>query len=251
MPALTEMTKAYGRLRSASARRGTSRRSLREGTDVLAVFDLEGTVLDSTVIHQYLQLRRRTLHPTKWPAEVADLVSSAPTYLKAEKRDRGEFIRAFMRRYQGVTAGTVREQVAGPLGQDMRRLLRPGALARIEEHRAAGHRTVLVTGSIDLLVEPIAHLFDEVVAGRMDERDGVMTGYLATPPLVDEARAQWLKTYAEQGGYDLSRSYGYGDSHADASWLLLVGHPHTVNPDLPLYRLAKQNHWPIEDWKTA
>ena len=85
----------------------------------------------------------------------------------------------------------------------------------------------------------------------MDERDGVMTGYLAAPPLVDEARAQWLKKYAEQGGYDLSRSYGYGDSHADASWLLLMGHPYTVNPDLPLYRLARKNHWPIEDWKTA
>lgn len=251
LPALTTMTKAYGRLQAASKRRNAVRRALSEGTDVLAVFDLEGTVLDSTVIRQYLQLRRRTLHLAKWPAEVADLVSSAPTYLKAEKRDRGEFIRAFMRRYQGVPAGTVREQVAGPLGHDMRRLLRPGALARIEEHRAAGHRTVLVTGSIDLLVEPIAHLFDEVVAGRMDERDGVMTGYLATPPLVDEARAQWLKTYAEQGGYDLSRSYGYGDSHADASWLLLMGHPYTVNPDLPLYRLARKNHWPIEDWKTA
>ncbi|MFF0946035.1 HAD-IB family hydrolase [Kocuria sp. CPCC 205300] len=251
LPALTTMTKAYGRLQAASKRRRSTKRGLNEGTDVLAVFDLEGTVLNSTVIHQYLQLRRRTLGLAKWPAEVADLVSSAPTYLKAEKRDRGEFIRAFMRRYQGVPAGTVREQVAGPLGRDMRRLLRPGALARIEEHRAAGHRTVLVTGSIDLLVEPLAHLFDEVVAGRMDERDGVMTGYLATPPLVDEARAQWLKKYAEQGGYDLTRSYGYGDSHADASWLLLMGHPYTVNPDLPLYRLAKKNHWPIEDWKTA
>jgi HAD superfamily hydrolase (TIGR01490 family) len=251
MPALTEMTKAYGRLRSASKRRNASKRTLRQGTDVVAVFDLEGTVLNSTVIHQYLQLRRRTLTPAQWPSEVAELVASAPTYVKAEKRDRGEFIRAFMRRYRGVPAATVRQLVAGPLGEDMRRLLRPGALARIEEHRAAGHRTVLVTGSIDLLVEPLADLFDEIVAGRMDERDGVMTGYLATPPLVDEARAQWLKKYAEQGGYDLSRSYGYGDSHADASWLSLVGHPHTVNPDLALYRLAKKNHWPIEDWKTA
>ena len=30
-----------------------------------------------------------------------------------------------------------------------------------------------------------------------------------------------------------------------------MGHPYTVNPDLPLYRLARKNHWPIEDWKTA
>ena len=37
-------------------------------------------------------------------------------------------------------------------------------LARLEEHRAAGHRTVLVTGSPELLVSPVADLFDEVVA---------------------------------------------------------------------------------------
>ena len=208
-------------------------------------------MLDSTVVRQYLQLRRHTLGPARWPAELAELVASAPTYVKAERRDRGEFIRAFMRRYEGVPAATVRELVAGPLGEDMRRLLRPGALARIQEHRAAGHRTVLVTGSFDLLVEPLAELFDEVVAGRMDERDGVMTGYLAVPPLVDEARAQWLAKYAERGGYDLSRSYGYGDSHADASWLSAVGHPYAVNPDLALYRLARRNHWTVEDWKRA
>jgi alcohol-forming fatty acyl-CoA reductase len=48
---------------------------------------------------------------------------------------------------------------------------------------------VLVTGSIDMLVEPLAPLFDDVVAGRMHESGGVLTGYLDAPPLVDEARA--------------------------------------------------------------
>lgn len=154
-----------------------------------------------------------------------------------------------MRRYEGLEAAKIREAVDGKLGEDMLKLLKPGALARIEEHRAAGHRTVLVTGSLDLLVAPVADLFDDVVAGSMVERDGVLTGYLATPPLVDEARAQWLKKYAEDNGYDLTRSFGYGDSVADSSWLGLVGHPYAVNPDIPLYRLAKRSHWPIEDWK--
>nr|WP_326493297.1 haloacid dehalogenase-like hydrolase [Kocuria sp. SL71] len=122
-------------------------------------------------------------------------------------------------------------------------------MARLEEHRAAGHRTVLVTGSPELLVSPVADLFDEVVASRMGVRAGVLTGYLDTPPLVDEARAQWLKRYAQDHGLDLSRSFGYGDSVADAAWLGLVGHPAAVNPDIPLYRLAKRSHWPIEDWK--
>ena len=131
----------------------------------------------------------------------------------------------------------------------MVRKLKPGALARIEEHRAAGHRTVLVTGGLDLFAAPLAPLFDDVVASSMEARDGVLTGYLSTPPLVDEARAQWLKDYASRGGFDLSRSHGYGDSISDASWLSLLGRPVAVNPDLPLYRVASKAYWPIEDWK--
>jgi len=92
-------------------------------------------------------------------------------------------------------------------------------------------------------------LFDEVVAGEMHVKDGVLTGYLARPPLVDEARAAWLVQYAEKNGFDLAGSYGYGDSHADLVWLDLLGHPHAVNPDTQLAREAQRRHWAIDDWK--
>ena len=251
LPALTEMTRAYTRAKAASRKRAVRSRGLNEGTDVVAVFDLEGTVASGNIITQYAQLRRRELSPLQWPAELTELFGNAPTYIKAERRDRGEFIRAFLRRYAGVPVARVEELMNGSLGRVVEHSIRPGALARIEEHRRAGHRTVLVTGSLDLLVSPIAELFDDVVAGRMDQVDGVLTGYLAAPPLVDEARAQWLKRYAQDHGLDLSRSYGYGDSVADVSWLSLVGHPYAVNPDLPLYRRAKKAHWPVEDWRKA
>ncbi|CAL8896707.1 haloacid dehalogenase [Kocuria varians] len=251
LPALTEMTRAYNRARAASRQGAVQGRGLTEATDVVAVFDLEGTVSRGNIISQYARLRRLELSPLRWPAELGELVGHAPTYIRAERRDRGEFIRAFLRRYRGVPVARVEELMAGPLGREMARSVQPGALERIREHRAAGHRTVLVTGSPDLMVSPIARLFDDVVAGRMDQVDGVLTGYLAAPPLVDEARAQWLKRYAQDHGLDLSRSYGYGDSVADASWLALVGHPCAVNPDLLLYRRARTAHWPVEDWRGA
>lgn len=252
LPALTEMTRAYSRASSARARRRERpRKELKPATDVLAIFDLEGTVLDSTVVGQYLAVQRRVLPLAKRPGDLFDAARTMPTYLKAERRDRGEFVRAFMRRYEGFNADAIRQAVDGKLGEDLLKVLKPGALARIEEHRAAGHHTVLVTGSLDLLVAPLADLFDEVVAGSMVERNGVLTGYLAAPPLVDEARAQWIKKYAQDNNYDLTRSFGYGDSLADASWLGLVGHPYVINPDIPLYRLAQRNHWPIEDWKKS
>ena len=100
---------------------------------------------------------------------------------------------------------------------------------------------MLVTGALDVLVEPLSDLFDEVIATHMDEdATGVMTGYLATPPLVDEARANWLSKYAHSRGADLSTSYGYGDSHADAAWLDLVGTPTAIAPDLGLYAVARE-----------
>ena len=80
----------------------------------------------------------------------------------------------------------------------------PEAIEAIKAHRAAGHRTVLVTGSIQTLAAPLAGLFDDVVGGHMHDRDGILTGYLAKPPLVDEARAAWVRRYAEEHGLDLA-----------------------------------------------
>ncbi|MDO5535205.1 MAG: HAD-IB family hydrolase [Propionibacteriaceae bacterium] len=251
LPAMTTLAKVHARASSAQRSQRSKARKLESGTDVLAVFDLEGTLVRSSLVTQYLSVMGRLHAPGQLPSELADLISKAGVYLQAERRDRGEFVRAFSRRYAGTRVADIERLVAGAWGQRLVGALRPGALARIEEHRAAGHRTVLVTGSLDLFAVPLAPLFDEVVASRMESRDGVLTGYLATPPLVDEARAQWLLSYADAGGYDLSRSHGYGDSIADASWLQVLGRPVAVNPDLPLYRVASRLYWPIEDWKHA
>jgi phosphoserine phosphatase len=106
-----------------------------------------------------------------------------------------------------------------------------------------------VTGSIGALAAPLADLFDDVVASTMHERDGVLTGYLDKPPIVDEARAAWLRQYAEEHGLNLTQSYGYGDSHSDLVWLELLGNPSAVNPDTQLSREALRRRWKINNWK--
>jgi HAD superfamily hydrolase (TIGR01490 family) len=221
---------------------------LPERQDVAAVFDLEGTVVASNAIEHYLWAKLATMPRSHWSGEVLDLVRSLPRYLRAERRDRGDFIRTFMRRYEGVDEAELRRLVDDVLSEALLQRTMPEAVRRIRHHRDAGHRTVLITGTIDVLVEPLASLFDEVVAGHMHSRDGVWTGYLATPPLVDEARAAWLSRYADDHGVDLPRSYAYGDSHSDRPWLELVGNPQAVNPDPYLFRHAKRRHWHIHRW---
>jgi fatty acyl-CoA reductase len=247
-PSITSMTRAFS-VRPAASAAVADTRALPRRDDVVAVFDLEGTVLDSNIVEQYLWVRSAGFRKAAWPGEVASLLTSLPRYLRAEGRDRGEFIRTFSRRYEGMPvarlSGVVRSR--GYADTVLRHTL-PDALARLAEHRAAGHRTVLVTGSIDTLTTPLAHLFDDVVASTMHQRSGVYTGYLAQPPLVDEARAAWLRQYAQANDIDLSGSYGYGDSFADLAWLEMVGHPNAVNPDSNLAREALRRRWSIRDW---
>ena len=250
-PAITKLTKAFSRARQAerAAAAPTRRADLPARGDVLAVFDMEGTVVDSNIVQQYLWVRSAGLRKAAWPGEVLRILGSVPGYLRAERRNRGEFIRTFLRRYEGMPVARLEKIVAGGYSTTMRRHTSHEALEQIRLHKEAGHRTVLVSGSIGLLAKPFENLFDEVVATTMHERDGVLTGYLTKPPIVDESRAAWLTRYAKEHNADLAASYGYGDSHADLGWLEMLGHPTAINPDPQLAKEAQRRHWAVHHWK--
>ncbi|TQL55108.1 HAD-IB family hydrolase [Subtercola boreus] len=244
-PAVTTLMRTFSSRPRAKVQ---APKPLPENPEAVAFFDLEGTVLASNIVEQYLWVRLASLDRAKWPQELANLFGSLPRYLAADRRDRGEFIRTFYRRYEGVDEQALRDLIHDTVGDVLLQRIRPEAVRQIRKHREAGHRTVLVTGAIDVLVEPFVTLFDEVVSSHMHSKDGIWTGHLSKPPLVDEARAAWLRLYGTREGVDLSKSYAYGDSIADRSWLELVGNPQAVNPDAALFQHATQKHWRIHQW---
>ena len=52
----------------------------------------------------------------------------------------------------------------------------PRGPRRVREHRALGHATVLITGALDFVIEPLRPLFDEIVCASLGEEDGKLTG---------------------------------------------------------------------------
>src|SRR5205814_6184044 len=167
----------------------------------------------------------------------------------AERRDRGEFLRSFYRRYEGASMEGVDELVREHVAELLLQRVSPAAVRRIRQHRASGHRTVLITGALGAFVEPLRPLFDEIVAAELVVRGGRYTGFLASPPLVGEARAAWIRRYASREGADLSLSYAYADSHTDLPLLRAVGNPVAVNPDVSLHPAARRRRWPGEEWE--
>lgn len=221
-------------------------------SDVVAVFDLHGTVAAANLLEHYIWVELAAKGAGKSLQHLGGMVANSPSYLQAELRDRGDFIRSFMRRYAGVHEAKLRGVIASRVATSLRARLHAEAVERIAEHRAAGHRTVLVTGQIDVFVQPLADLFDEIVAGKMEtDSAGRWTGHLQASPLVDEARATWLVRYAREEGLDLAESYAYGDTYADRPWLDVVGNPSAVNPDSSLYRYARAKRWPVRSWTTT
>ena len=215
---------------------------------VLAVFDMEGTIITSNVVESYVWTRMADLPSEEWPAELASVFGKVPRYLQIDRRDRGDFLRTFFRRYEGASVEGIDRLVANHVGEFMLQKASSAAIRRIRDHRAAGHRTVLITAAAEPFIRPLAPLFDVLIGAELEVRDGRYTGFMSQPPLVGEARSAWLKRYALLEGIDLKYSYAYADSYSDLPLLRAVGNPVAVAPDAALYRHARRRRWPIEEW---
>jgi len=216
---------------------------------VAAFFDLDGTLLSSNVIESYLWLRLAELPGGSRLSELARVAAKVPGWINADRKERSSLLRSVYQEYAGARLADLEAIADGDLAQHLLARLSPDAVRRIREHRAAGHKVVLITGAVRPLTRPLAPLFDhiEAVDLAVDEL-GVCTGRLAASPLAGESRAAFIRAYGRDQGIDLSKSYAYADSHSDLPMLQAVGNPVAVRPDVMLYRAARSGHWKIVDW---
>ena len=253
-PSVTASVRRMDALRKRRGARPTTMRDLGKdtaGASAVAVFDLDGTIMSTNVIEQYLWARLPELSPVEQVLEVGGVLGRLPGYLLTEQRDRGSFLRAVYRRYRGLDLAELEQRVDTTMTDFIRSRVAPEALERIQEHRAAGHTTILITGAVSVLTRPLREYFDVILAAELGtDAEGRATGYLATPPLVGESRSAWLRHYASLHGVDLAKSFAYADSHSDLPMLASVGNPVAVSPDISLMRAAQRSQWSIVEWKT-
>jgi HAD superfamily hydrolase (TIGR01490 family) len=209
-------------------------------------------LLSSNVVESYLWLRLPELAAPAKAREVTEVARALPRWLATQKKDRSAFLRMVYRRYEGASLADLERIVDEDITATMLTRLSSHAVRAIREHRAAGHRLVLVTGAVTPLTRPIAALFDEVVAAELSvDSFGRCTGHLELPPLVGESRAAWLRHRALAAGWDLAASYAYADSASDLPLLRAVGNPVVIDPDVVLSRVARKERWPVENWHSG
>ena len=219
--------------------------------EVAAIFDVDGTIVASNVVSHYAWLKLQELPMALRPLWMVALMGRVPYYWLLDKLSRAHFNRAFYKNYKGWKPARARTLgMQSFYGYVLKRLY-PEAIAALREHKSAGHRIVLLSGTLDFLLEPFKDLADDVLAARLEEENGVYTGELSGAPVAGEARARMLASFARRRNVDLSRSYAYADSISDLPMLEAVGIPVVVNPDARLRAAARDRGWQIKHWRKS
>ncbi len=219
-------------------------------TPVAAFFDLDKTIIATSSAFAF---GKEFLHNGMITRQEAwDLYLSKAQYMlvgqSSEKMDSTRDALAQMVAgwevddIQRITRETLREVVAPAIYAEAREL--------IDAHRAKGHHVIIISASAKILVEPIAQELgvDTVVATEMAIENGKLTGEI-TRYLKGDAKAEAVRQFAAEHGFDLDNSYAYSDSATDIPMLELVGNPVAVNPDRALKKHALTNGWQARTFK--
>lgn len=213
-----------------------------------AYCDVDGTLTATTIVTPMLWFRRRrnTLADKLW---IASLPLRGPWWLMLDRLSRGASNRAIYSNYRGFNAAWMRENANACFEQCLKPRFHHVARMKLEELKQSGARLVLVTGSIDFLMRPLAdYLGAELIAPGLLESNGKFTGAMNAPPLTGAEKSSAIRAHAEANGIDLAASFALGDAYGDCDMLSAVGHPIAVNPDSRLRKIAMQRKWEILAW---
>ena len=219
----------------------------------VAAFDLENTLIASNVVESYSFLATRRLNTPERVRYVMRTLAQAPGLLKLDRRDRTDFLRHFYRRYEDAPVDQIEEDARELLTQLIMTKSFPAGIRRVREHRAAGHRTVLITGALDFAVAGLRPLFDEIVAAEMSTRpDGTYSAARCCRSRRPARRApRSSPTTATPKGSGSTSASPTPTRRPTCRCSRRSGFPVAVNPETRLAAIARKRGWLVEHWSKA
>lgn len=214
---------------------------------VAAVFDVDRTLVPGTTTERlfirYL-LRRRVIGLRQVAHLGFYLLRALP------RMDPMEAVR----RQRVYLAGLAEQRVVALAEACFTREIQPrisaAGLAALREHKAQGHTTVLLSGSLDFLLAPLQRYTgaDHLIATHMEVRAGRFTGRIEGPWPYGPTKALLIRHFAEEHGVAFADSYAYADHHTDVEVLSLFGRPVVINAKPKMAALAEARQWEMRDF---
>ena len=188
----------------------------------VAAFDVDGTLTTRDCVTPFLREiagRRLVLRLARHPLALLGALA---------RRDNDRLKELACSAFAGADGAEVDRRGAAFARHVRAGWMRPDTLARLDRHRALGHRVVLVSASLEPYLVPLGALLgaDAVLCTRLERGpDGRLSGRLDGPncrgPEKPARLAAWLTTQ----GLDDAEVWAYGDSRGDRELLAAADHP--------------------------
>src|SRR5205809_7353966 len=165
-----------------------------------AFYDLDGTLLSCNLVTMHAYYARNDRSLIKSAYQLAKVVLSVPLLFGLDLYSRSLFNVFSFRAYKGMH----RDRLIG-LADDLFEVtlkpsIFPKAQALIDTTRSLGYSNVLVTGTLDFQIRPVAlHFgFEEVICNRLEFKNHIATGRVLLPLLAENEKALSIRSYAYQ-----------------------------------------------------
>ncbi|MDP5292485.1 HAD family hydrolase [Oceanimonas sp. CHS3-5] len=137
------------------------------------------------------------------------------------------------------------------IGRHIAPIVYPQAKARLDWHRAQGHRCLVISATGEHLVKPIAHHLG--VADAIGVQTEIANGrYSGRPQGIYSFQhgkvvrlGHWLRDQGLEPGF----CYGYSDSHNDLALLEYVDEAAVINGSDALNTIATERGWQQLSWQ--
>ena len=216
-----------------------------------AFYDFDGTLASSNVVTRYFYFAKRVANPIDMIRRTSTVLLGIPYWLYLDSRSRRRFNEVFYLLYHGLPEKWLRREARRLFEREIQPKIFDRSHSLIESDRNEGFTPILVTGGIDLVIEPVVENlgFDHLLANRMIFEKGRATGRIEEPLLAEEGKVKAIEDFCRRYNVDTTESKAYSDSLSDLPMLEMVGRPTAVNPDSKLRAIAVERGWPVLNTK--
>ncbi len=210
----------------------------------LALFDMDGTLVDGNTTADYVKSRwQRGLLRTR------DALTAFVVYSRYRLGvvDMVTMLHEAALATKGQTEQSLIDECRVIYEERVRSRICPEMRRKVDAHRQAGDKLAIVTASTPYIARHLAAelQIDVLLATELEVVDGVFTGRLAGDPCFGRFKIDAVERLMRLEHFAWDETFFYSDSDSDAPLLARVGKPMVVRPDPRLRWRAWRMKWPI------
>lgn len=222
--------------------------------EIIAVFDLEGTLCQGGRLIWHELVRRRLKQVGGFFRVTSHIFFGITMRILRKWRLIGEY------KARSIGVGNMATLLGGleisevdilaeDIAQKVAATLRSDIQTILNEHKERGHKVILASSLFQPLLEAIGRILgiSLILGTGLKIKGSKYTGGVSTAICFNNQRVSMLRDFIRVNSLevDFAQSYAYGDTKWDRPVLEMVGHPVAVYPDAELRAYAQSKSWKI------